>query len=74
VTGPDDIRAQFTRHGPAELVAELAALAPPWQHGPLPRTLLSLRELGRRAQFSLSGLSNRVKSPTAATIEIPAVS
>ena len=49
LTGPDDVRARFTRHGPAELVAALAALAPPWQHCPLSRTLLSLRELGRRA-------------------------
>jgi len=49
VTGPDDVRARFTAHGPAELVAELAALRP--QPGSMVRyhTLLSLRELGRRA-------------------------
>jgi transposase len=51
LTGPDGIRARFTRHGPAELVAELAALRP--RPGSMVRyhTLLSLRELGRRAQF-----------------------
>jgi transposase len=51
LTGPDDIRARFTRHGPAELVAELAALRP--RPGSMVRyhTLLSLRELGRRAEF-----------------------
>jgi len=51
LTGPDGIRARFTRHGPAELVAGLAALRP--HPGSMVRyhTLLSLRELGRRAQF-----------------------
>ena len=51
LTGPDGIRTRFTRHGPAELVAELAALRP--RPGSIVRyhTLLSLRELGRRAQF-----------------------
>jgi transposase len=51
LTGPDDIRTRFTRHGPAELVAELAALRP--RPGSMVRyhTLLALRELGRRAQF-----------------------
>jgi transposase len=51
VTGPDDIRARFTRRSPAELVAGLAALRP--RPGSMARyhTLLSLRELGRRAQY-----------------------
>ena len=51
LTGPDDVRTRFTRHGPAELVAELAGLRP--RPGSMVRyhTLLSLRELGRRAQF-----------------------
>jgi len=51
LTGPDDIRARFTSHTPAGLVAGLAALRP--QPGSMVRyhTLLSLRELGRRAQF-----------------------
>jgi transposase len=51
LTGPDDIRTRFTRQGPAELVAELAALRP--RPGSMVRyhTLLSLRELGRRAGF-----------------------
>src|SRR5215831_11418967 len=51
ITGPDDLRARFARHAPADLVAELAALRP--RPGSMVRyhTLLSLRELGRRAQF-----------------------
>jgi transposase len=51
LTGPDDIRVRFTRHTPAGLVAGLAALRP--RPGSMVRyhTLLSLRELGRRAQF-----------------------
>jgi len=51
LTGPDDIRIRFTRHGPADLVAELAALRP--RPGSMVRyhTLLALRELGRRAVF-----------------------
>ena len=51
MTGPDDLRARFTGQTPADLVAELAALRP--RPGSMVRyhTLLSLRELGRRAQF-----------------------
>src|SRR5262249_21395660 len=51
VTGPDDLRARFARHAPAELVAGLGSLRP--RPGSMVRyhTLLSLRELGRRAQF-----------------------
>jgi len=51
VTGPDDLRARFARHAPADLAAELASLRP--RPGSMVRyhTLLSLRELGRRAQF-----------------------
>ena len=51
ITGPDDIRIRFTCQTPAELVTELAALRP--RPGSMVRyhTLLSLRELGRRAQF-----------------------
>ncbi len=51
LTGPDDIRVRFTRYTPAGLVAGLATLRP--RPGSMVRyhTLLSLRELGRRAQF-----------------------
>jgi transposase len=51
ITGPDDIRIRFTCQTPAELVTELAALRP--RPGSMVRyhTLLSLRELGRRAWF-----------------------
>jgi transposase len=51
ITGPDDIRTRFTCQTPAELVAELAALRPRPGSMVRSRTLLSLRELGRRAQF-----------------------
>jgi len=51
ITGPDGIRARFTGQTPAGLVAGLAALRP--RPGSMVRyhTLLTLRELGRRAQF-----------------------
>jgi transposase len=51
VTGPDDIRTRFARHATADLIAALASLRP--RPGSMVRyhTLLSLRELGRRAQF-----------------------
>jgi len=51
ITGPDDIRARFTGHTPAGLVAGLAALRPRPGDTVRYHTLLSLRELGRRAQF-----------------------
>jgi transposase len=51
ITGPDGIRTRFTGQTPAGLAAELAALRP--RPGSVVRyhTLLSLRELGRRAQY-----------------------
>ena len=51
ITAPDGIRARFTGQTPAELVAGLATLRP--RPGSMVRyhTLLSLRELGRRAQY-----------------------
>jgi transposase len=51
LTGPDDIRIRFARHATGALMAGLAALRP--RPGSMIRyhTLLSLRELGRRAQF-----------------------
>ncbi len=51
VTGPDDLRARFTGHTPAALVAELAALRPRPGDGPGYATRITLRELGRRARF-----------------------
>jgi transposase len=59
LTGPDDIRTRFTWHTPAELVAGLSGLRP--RPGSMIRyhTLLSLRELGRRAQF-LDGQLDRL--------------
>jgi transposase len=59
LTGPDDIRARFTSHTPAGLVAGLAVLRP--RPGSIVRyhTLLSLRELGRRAEF-LDGQLSRL--------------
>ena len=51
ITGPDGIGTRFTGQTPAGLAAGLAALRP--RPGSMVRyhTLLSLRELGRRAQF-----------------------
>jgi len=66
LTGPDDIRARFTSHTPAGLVAGLADLRP--RPGSMVRyhTLLSLRELGRRAEF-LDGGSSRWQVTSAVT-------
>jgi transposase len=51
VTGPGDLRARFAGRSADDLVAELASLRP--RPGSMIRyhTLLSLRELGRRAEF-----------------------
>jgi transposase len=51
LTGPDDIRARFARHGTAALVAGLASLRPRPGHVAGYATRVALRELGRRAQF-----------------------
>ena len=51
VTGPDDLRARFTRHPAAQLVTGLAALRPRPGDVPGYATRIALRELGRRAQF-----------------------
>jgi transposase len=51
LTGPDDLRARFTRHAPAALVAGLASLRPRPGDVVGYATRIALRELGRRAQF-----------------------
>src|SRR5262249_1146889 len=51
VTGPDDIRVRFAKHGTDALVAGLAALRPRPGSTLRYHPLLPLRELGRRAQF-----------------------
>jgi len=51
VTGPDELRARFARHTPAQLVSELAALRPRPGDVPGYATRVALRELGRRARF-----------------------
>jgi hypothetical protein len=51
VTGPEDLRARFARHTPAQLVAALAALRPRPGDVPGYATRVALRELGRRARF-----------------------
>jgi transposase len=51
VTGPDDLRARFTRHTVAALVAELALLRPRPGDVVGYATRMALRELGRRAEF-----------------------
>jgi transposase len=51
LTGPDDLRARFSRHTPAALAAGLAALRPRPGDVPGYATRIALRELGRRVQF-----------------------
>ena len=51
VTGPEDLRARFARHTPADLVAELASLRPRPGATVGYATRIALRELGRRARF-----------------------
>jgi transposase len=59
VTGPDDLRARFSRHAPADLVAGLAALRPRPGEVAGYATRIALRELGRRTQF-LDGQLSRL--------------
>jgi transposase len=51
LTGPEDLRARFTGHTVAALVAELASLRPRPGSTVGYATRIALRELGRRAQF-----------------------
>ena len=51
VTGPDELRARFAGHTPAQLVTDLAAMRPRPGDVPGYATRIALRELGRRAQF-----------------------
>jgi transposase len=51
VTGPDDLRARFTGHTVAGLVAGLASLRPRPGSTVGYATRIALRELGRRAEF-----------------------
>jgi len=51
LTGPDDLRARFTGHTAAALVAELASLRPRPGSTVGYATRIALRELGRRAEF-----------------------
>ena len=51
LTGPDDLRARFSQHAPADLVAELAALRPRPGDVVGYATRVAVRELGRRAGF-----------------------
>jgi transposase len=51
LTGPEDLRARFSQHDPAHLVAELAALRPRPGDVVGYATRVAVRELGRRAEF-----------------------
>ena len=51
LTGPDDLRARFTRHTPAALVTGLASLRPRPGGVAGYAVRVALRELGRRARF-----------------------
>ena len=48
---PDELRARFAGHRPAQLVEAIAALRPRPGDVPGYATRVALRELGRRAQF-----------------------
>jgi transposase len=52
LTGPDDLRARFTRHTPAGLVTGLASLRPRPGDVTGYAVRVAPRELGRRAQFA----------------------
>ncbi|MGH3164255.1 MAG: transposase family protein, partial [Streptosporangiaceae bacterium] len=56
LTGPDDLRARFTRHTPAALITGLASLRPRPGDVAGHAVRVALRELGRRAQFPDSQL------------------
>ena len=51
MTGPEDLRARFTKHTAAALVAGLASLRPRPGSTVGYATRIALRELGRRAEF-----------------------
>jgi transposase len=59
LTGPDDLRARFSQHHPADLVAKLAALRPRPGGVAGYATRVAVRELGRRAEF-LDGQPGRL--------------
>ena len=51
LTGPNELRARFRSHAPADLIASTAAMRPRPSDLPGYATRIALRELGRRAQF-----------------------
>jgi transposase len=51
LTGPNELRARFRSHAPADLITGTAALRPRPSELPGYATRIALRELGRRAQF-----------------------
>ena len=51
LTGPDELRTRFTKHTPADLIAELASLRPRTGDVGGYATRMAVRELARRAQF-----------------------
>jgi transposase len=59
MTGPEELRARFARHSPAQLIAAIAALRPRPGDVPGHATRVALRELGRRARF-LDGQLDRL--------------
>jgi Transposase len=62
VTGPDELRARFAGHTPAQLAGAIAALRPRPGDVPGYATRVALRELGRRAQF-LDARLDRLDEP-----------
>jgi len=58
LTGPEDLRARFTGHTVAALVAELASLRPGPAAPSATSSHIALRERGRRAEFADGQRSN----------------
>jgi len=59
MTGPEELRARFARHSPAQLIAAIAALRPRPGDVPGHATRVALREPVRRARF-LDGQLDRL--------------
>jgi hypothetical protein len=71
LTGPDDLRARFTRHTPAALVAGIASLRPRPGDVACYATRVALRELGRRAVFATASSSALMSSSSPWSPPVP---
>jgi transposase len=72
LTGPEDLRARFTRHTVAALVAELASLRPRPGSTVGYATRIALRELGRCAEFPGAQLERLATAATVSACQVTA--